>query len=114
MPDNPTGPSVFHTACGGAALNSQKLTVNDVAGIVIGLLAENIGVSSGDLRTELAAAGPQLPVDSLLVAEVLTRVEDACGVRIHVDAEAARSTRSVMTFARTVHKAIRDGGGWVT
>jgi acyl carrier protein len=88
--------------------------LSDIAGIVVGLLAENMGVSPGELRAELAAAGRQLPVDSLLVAEVLTRVEDACGVRIHVDAEAARSTRSVMTFARTVHKALQDGGGWVT
>jgi hypothetical protein len=84
--------------------------VSDIAGIVVGLLAENMGVSPGELWAELAAAGRQLPVDSLLVAEVLTRVEDACGVRIHVDAEVARSTRSVMTFARTVHKALQDGG----
>jgi acyl carrier protein len=92
-----------------AALNS-KLTVGDIAEIVIGFLAVEQGVSACALRAELEAAGPQLPVDSLLVAEVLTRVEDACGVRIHVDAEAARSTRSVLTFARTVHKALSDGG----
>jgi hypothetical protein len=84
--------------------------VNDIAGIVVGLLAENMGVSPGGLRTELAAGGRQLPVDSLLVAEVLTRVEEACGVRVHVDAEVARSTRSVMTFARTMHRALQDGG----
>jgi hypothetical protein len=77
---------------------------------MVSLLAENMGVPPGELWAELAAAGRQLPVDSLLVAEVLTRVEDACGVRIHVDAEAARSTRSVMTFARTVQIALRDRG----
>lgn len=91
-------------------LDSKKLTVSDIAGIVIGLLAEESGVSAGELRAELEAAGPQMPVDSLLVVEVLTRVEDACGVRIQVDAEVARSARSVMTFARTVHKALSHGG----
>jgi len=84
--------------------------VGDVAEIVIGFLAVQKGVTPRELRVELAAAGPQLPVDSLLVAEVLTKVEEACGVRIQVDAEVARSTRSVMTFARTVHKALPDGG----
>jgi len=79
---------------------------------VVGLLAEQQGVSPGDLWAELESAGSQLPVDSLLIAEILTKVEDACGVSITADAEAARSTRSVMTFARTVHKALllEEGG----
>ena len=94
----------------GAALNSKELTVGDITEIVIGLLAEDSGVSAGVLRAELEAAGPELPVDSLLVAEVLTRVEGACGVSIQVDTAAARSTRSVLTFARTVHKALPHEG----
>lgn len=77
-----------------------------IAGIVIALLAEDSRVQPDELRAKLVAAGAELPVDSLLIAEVLTRVEDACDVRILVDAEAARSTRSVMTFARTVHGAL--------
>jgi len=91
-------------------LDSKKLTVSDIAEIVIDLLAEEQGVSPGELRAELESAGTQMPVDSLLVAEVLTRVEDACGVRIQVDAEVARSARSVLTFARTVHQALSHGG----
>jgi hypothetical protein len=84
--------------------------VGDIIEIVIGLMAEDSGVSTGALRAELEAAGHHLPVDSLLVAEVLTRVEGACGVRIQVDAAVARSTRSVLTFARTVHEALPHGG----
>lgn len=84
--------------------------MTDIAGIVIDLLAQESGVLPDELLAELEAGGPQLPVDSLLVAEVLTRVEDTCGVRIHVDAEAAKSTRSVLTFARTVYKALPYGG----
>jgi acyl carrier protein len=88
----------------------MKLTLSEIADIVIGLLAAEQSVSASALRIKLEAAGPQLPVDSLLVAEILTKVEAACGVRIHVDAEAARSTRSVMTFAWTVYRALRKEG----
>jgi hypothetical protein len=92
------------------SLNVSKLTVSDIADIVIGLLAAEQGISPAVLQVKLEAAGPLLPVDSLLVAEILTKVEAACGVRIHVDAEAARSTRSVMTFAQTVDRALHEEG----
>lgn len=94
-------------------LNSNKPTVSAIAGIVIGLLAEDSHAQPAQLRAALEASGRELPVDSLLIAEILTRVEEACSVRIHVDAEAARSTRSVMAFARTVHKALPAFGGSV-
>lgn len=86
----------------------------DIAEIVVGLLAAQKRVSPGDLRAELEIAGSQMPVDSLLIAEILTKVEEACGVSIQADAEAARSTRSVVTFARTVHSALPVEKGDVT
>lgn len=89
-------------------MDTKKLTAAEIAEIVIVLLAEVRGVPPGVLRAELEAAGSQLPVDSVLIAEILTRVEDVCGVRVDVDAEAARSTRSVVTFARTVYQALPD------
>ena len=85
---------------------SESLTMDEIAEIVIELLAAQEGIPSDQLRARLEAGGPELPVDSLLVVEVLTKVEGACGLRIHVDAETARSTRSVMTFARTIHNAL--------
>lgn len=90
----------------GAALGGKDLTVDEIADIVIGLLAEKAGIPAGHIRAKLEAAGPDLPVDSVLIAEILSRVEEACGARIPADAEAARSTGSVMAFARTVHRAI--------
>lgn len=84
----------------------NALTVDKIAKIVIGLLAEDAGVPPDQMRAELEAAGPELPVDSVLIAAILARVEEACGTRVPADAEAARSTGSVMAFARTVHKAI--------
>lgn len=89
---------------------SKSLTVDEIVDIVIGLLAEKAGVPADQMRAQLEAAGPELPVDSVLIAEVLSRVEKACGARIPADAEAARSTGSVMAFARTVHKAIPAEG----
>ncbi|MGW5155752.1 hypothetical protein ACWEPN_09750 [Nonomuraea wenchangensis] len=62
----------------------------------------------GELRMELESAGQELPVDSILVVEILTRVEARYGIAIRADAEAARSTRSVYTFAGTVLKAIKE------
>jgi acyl carrier protein len=89
----------------------KSLTVDEIAGIVIGLLAEDAGVPADQMRADLEAAGPELPVDSVLIAEILSRVEAACGARIPADAEAARSTGSVTAFARTVQRAIPVQGG---
>jgi acyl carrier protein len=84
----------------------KSLTVDEIVGIVIGLLAEKAGVPADQMRADLEAAGLELPVDSILIAEILSRVEEACGARIPADAEAARSTGSVTAFACTVYKAI--------
>jgi acyl carrier protein len=55
-----------------------------------------------------------MPIDSLLIVEILARVEQECGVRIPADADAARSMRSVHTFAETIvaaQRAASQGGG---
>jgi len=90
---------------------AEGLTVEDIAEIVIGLLAEQAGIPAAQMRAELLAAGPGLPVDSLLIAEILTRVEEACGARIPADAAAARSTGSVTAFAHVVFRSIPTEGG---
>lgn len=87
-------------------MTDKSLTVDEIVGIVIELLAKNAGAPASQMRADLEAAGPELPVDSLLVVEVLARVGEACGVRIPLDEETAMSTGSVMAFACTVHKAI--------
>jgi len=83
-------------------MTTRTLAVSEIAEIVIGFLAAESGIPAARLRADLEAAGPELPVDSLLVVEVLVKVEDACGVRVEVNEEVARSTRSVMTFARSI------------
>jgi acyl carrier protein len=108
----PTNVSDFQeTGERGVVVAGKGLTVEEIAGIVIGLLADKAGVPADQMRADLEATGPGLPVDSVLIAEILSRVEEACGARVPADAEAARSTGSVMALARTVQKAIPIEGG---
>jgi hypothetical protein len=88
------------------SLSRNWLTVDDIAEIVIGLLAAMADKDPAQLRAELAAAGAELPVDSLLIAEILVKVEAACQVRLQVTPALARSTWSVMAFAQAVQDAL--------
>lgn len=76
--------------------------------MVLEFLAELQDRDAAGLRAELEQEGHELPVDSILVVEILTRIEERYGVKIPADAQAARSTRSVYTFARTVLDAIEE------
>ena len=94
---------------------TDTLTVDDIIDIVIGFLAAESHVPADQLRADLEAAGQGLPVNSLLVVEVLTKVEAACGVRLPVTKAVAMSTRSVLGFAWTIRRELdakeeaRDG-----
>jgi acyl carrier protein len=81
-------------------------TVDDIIDIVIGFLAAESDVPADQLRADLEAAGEGLPVNSLLVVEVLTKVEAACGVRLPVTKAVAMSTRSVLAFAWTIRSEL--------
>ncbi|WP_436988196.1 phosphopantetheine-binding protein [Streptomyces sp. enrichment culture] len=76
--------------------------------MVIDFLAELEERPAQEVRTELEAAGSDLPVDSVLIVEVLTRVEERYGIAIPADAQAARATRSVRAFAGAVLDAINE------
>lgn len=89
-------------------MSGSVLTEEDVEDIVIELLAAERGMRPAELREELEAAGADLPVDSVLMVEVLVNVEKRCGVRIPADPEAARSLRSVKEFARTIVELSRE------
>lgn len=76
--------------------------------MVIEFLAQLQDRDATELRAELAEAGQELPVDSILIVEILTRIEERFDVTIPADADAARSTRAVHTFANTVLDAIKE------
>ncbi|MFE0654393.1 acyl carrier protein [Streptomyces sp. NPDC059534] len=82
-------------------------TVQEIVDITIGFLANHQGRSVGEVYEELAARGQELPVDSVLVMEILTRVEQRFDVSIPADAEAGRSLRSVWAFAETVYDTMQ-------
>lgn len=78
------------------------MTKEDIEWLIIELLAEDNGQDAADLLQELTAAGANLPVDSLLAAEVLARVQVKCKIELPTSAETAMALRSVRTFAQAV------------
>lgn len=78
------------------------MTKDEIRWLIIELIAQDNGQAAADLVEELTAAGEHLPVDSLLAAEVLARVEQQCGVSLPTDAETAKALRSVESFAQAV------------
>lgn len=82
--------------------------MDDIISVVLDFLAEHEGVSSDNLRSELEQGGRELPVDSLLVVEILTRIEERYQVAIPADRQAAGATGSVEAFAAAVLDAIME------
>jgi acyl carrier protein len=83
-------------------------SVREIVEVVIDYLAEYQQRSAEEVLEELAVGGEDLPVDSLLVVEILTRVEERFGVSVPADAQAGRSMRSVWAFSETVHDAMKS------
>lgn len=86
------------------------MDVRDVEDIIIELLAEQSGRDAAELRHELEEGGEELPIDSLLAAEVLARVEERLGISLPATAEAAESLKSVTAFAAAVLDLMRSKG----
>ncbi|MET8808825.1 acyl carrier protein [Streptomyces sp. NPDC004546] len=80
--------------------------MEDIISVIIDFLAEYDGSSPDEVRAELDLGGLELPVDSLLIVEILTRIEERYSVAIPADREAAQATRSVRAFAGAVLDAI--------
>jgi len=71
----------------------------DIEDLTIGLLAEEAKCSPDEMRQRLEEGGGDLPIDSILLVEVVVRVEDRCGVQLPTTLETARNLRSVRDFA---------------
>jgi acyl carrier protein len=80
----------------------MKIDQRSVEDLIINLLATNMGLDPLDLRAVLEASGEDMPVDSVLAAEVLAAVEAACGVTLAPTEETARCLQSVRAFAAAV------------
>jgi acyl carrier protein len=89
----------------GPAPSTASPTVNEIIETVIRLLAEERGQPSEVVRAELEAAGTELPIDSLRLMEILTRVEQEFGVEVPPDLNSARSMCSIRAFAELIQTA---------
>jgi len=92
------------------ALALTAVSTDEVVDVVVDLLAEEEGRPASEVMAELAASGADLAIDSLRIVEILTRVEERCGVLLPADPVIARSTRSVLRFAQAVLDTINAGG----
>jgi len=92
------------------ALALTAVSTDEVVDVVVDLLAEEEGRPASEVMAELAASGADLAIDSLRIVEILTRVEERCGVLLPADPVIARSTRSVLSFAQAVVDTINAGG----
>lgn len=72
-----------------------------VEDVLIELLAEQQHASADELLQQLLAAGTDLPVDSVLAAEIVASVQTQFGVRFPTD-EPPDYLRSVRRFAAKV------------
>jgi acyl carrier protein len=88
-------------------LRSNDLTVSDVVDVVVELLAAERGISTEVMMAELSAGGDSLPIDSLLLQEILVRIEERFDVQLPDTVETARSMASVRTFAQAIVDACR-------
>lgn len=75
----------------------------DIEDLTIELLAEDAKCTSGEIRQGLEEAGDDLPIDSIVLVEVVARVEKRCGVQLPTTLETARNLRSVRAFAEMVY-----------
>jgi acyl carrier protein len=78
-------------------------SVNDIIDVIIDLLAQDASRDPKELKADLEALGEQLPVDSILAAEVLARVEQMFYVKLPATLETSRNLRSVVRFAQAIH-----------
>ncbi|GIE90738.1 acyl carrier protein [Actinoplanes regularis] len=84
-------------------------TVEEIVDVIVRLLADEQGEPEADVRDALEEGGWELPIDSLRIVEILTRVEQEFGVEVAPDVDSARSMRSVRDFAQVVRTACTIG-----
>lgn len=83
----------------------------DVEDIIIGLLAENLGKDPVDYRAELEDLSELMPIDSIVAAEVIARLEELFDVRFSATAEASANLRSVALFATAILALVEEHAG---
>lgn len=70
----------------------------DVEAVILELLGKELEAEPGELREQLAASGAELPIDSLILVEIMADVEKRFGVRVPEDLATAAALQSVSAF----------------
>jgi acyl carrier protein len=79
----------------------------DIEDLTIEFLAKEAKCSADEMRQRLEEAGGDLPIDSILLVEVVVRVEERCGVHLPTTLETAQNLRSVRHFALMVYDHVQ-------
>lgn len=90
-------------------LSTVTPDIDDIVSVVIEFLAALQEKTAAEVRAELEDGGAELPVDSLLIVEILTRIEERYSIAIPADSQSAQATRSVQAFAHAVQEAVVEG-----
>jgi acyl carrier protein len=83
------------------------VTTAEIEDLIVELLAADQGRPVDELRHEIQAGGEHLPVDSVMMVEILGRVEERCGVQLPLTASTARCLGSVRDFAALIDRLRR-------
>lgn len=80
-------------------------TVEQIVDVIVRLLAVERGESEAEVREKLEEGGEELPIDSLRLVEILTRIKQELGIEVPANVPSARSMRSVRAFAEVIQAA---------
>ncbi|WP_410597238.1 acyl carrier protein [Amycolatopsis sp. lyj-23] len=80
----------------------------EVEQYILELIAEEKNCDVEQLREELTAQGADMPYDSVLLVELMVRVEARFGVKLPTDLPTARDMRSIRSFAERVCDQLTD------
>jgi acyl carrier protein len=83
-------------------------TRGDVEAVILELLGKELETDPGELRDQLAASGAELPIDSLILVEIMVDVEKRFGVRVPEDSATAAALQSVSTFVELILALIEE------
>lgn len=81
-------------------------SLEDVTRLVVVELATVLAVDLTNLMRQLEEAGEPWPFDSIVLAEVLVRVEQLMSVAVPMNEATARALRSVRGLAARIHGAV--------
>lgn len=84
------------------AVEDRVVSREEVEVYIISLLAEEFQQDADELLAELVELAPEMPCDSVILVELMTRVSARFGVRFEANLQTARDMRSVRGFADRV------------